>query len=75
MNIENIVKQLQPSDYSIEKDKITLLFNNEKMLILSDYRNKFMYSFFINRNMIGAGIADENEFVEQFRKYLEEGKD
>ena len=70
MNTENIIKELKPIDYFIEKSKITLLFNN-KILILNDLDDKFMYSFFINRNLISADIEDENEFITNFKKYLE----
>jgi hypothetical protein len=71
MNIENIIKELQPIDYFIEKSKITLLFNENKILILDDLDDKFMYSFFINSNLIAADFKDENEFITNFRKYLE----
>jgi len=71
MNTENIIKELQPIDYFIEKSKITLLFNENKILMLNDLDYKFMYSFFINKNLIAADIADENEFITSFKKYLE----
>jgi hypothetical protein len=71
MNTENIIKELQPIDYFIEKSKITLLFNENKILMLNDLYDKFMYSFFINKNLIAADIADENEFITNFKKYLE----
>jgi len=71
MNTENIITELKPIDYFIEKSKITLLFDENKILILDDLDNKFMYSFFINRNLIAADIADENEFIANFKKYLE----
>ena len=70
MNIENIIKQLKPIDYFIEKSKITLLFNDNKILILNDLNDKFMYSFFINKNLIDADIANEKEFIKNFKKYL-----
>ena len=71
MNTENIIKELKPIDYFIEKSKITLLFNDNKILMLNDLDEKFMYSFFINKNLIAADIADENEFITSFKKYLE----
>lgn len=71
MNTENIIKELKPIDYFIEKSKITLLFNDDKTLMLNDLDEKFMYSFFINKNLIDADIADENEFITNFKKYLE----
>lgn len=71
MNTENIITELKPIDYFIEKSKITLLFDENKILILDDLDNKFMYSFFINRNLIAADVADENEFIANFKKYLE----
>jgi hypothetical protein len=71
MNTENIIKELQPIDYFIEKSKITLLFNENKILMLNDLDDKFMYSFFIDKNLIASDIADENEFITNFKKYLE----
>lgn len=71
MNTENIIKELKPIDYFIEKRTTTLLFNDSKILILNDLDDKFMYSFFINKNLIAADIADENEFITNFKKYLE----
>ena len=71
MNTENIITELKPIDYFIEKSKITLLFDENKILILDDLDDKFMYSFFINRNLIAADIADGNEFIANFKKYLE----
>ena len=71
MNTENIIKELQPIDYFIEKSKITLLFDKNKILMLNNLDDKFMYSFFINKNLIAADIADENEFITNFKKYLE----
>lgn len=71
MNTENIIKELKPIDYFIEKSKITLLFNDNKILILNDLDDKFMYSFFINKKLINADIEDENEFITNFKKYLE----
>jgi len=71
MNTENIIKELQPIDYFIEKSTITLLFDENKILILNYLDDKFMYSFFIDKNLISADIADENEFITNFKKYLE----
>ena len=70
MNTENIIKELQPIDYFIEERTTTLLFNDDKILVLNDLDDKFMYSFFINKNLIAADIADENEFIVNFKKYL-----
>ena len=71
MNTENIIKKLEPIDYFIEKHKITLLFADNKILMLNDLEDKFMYSFFINKNLIASDIIDENEFIENLKNYLE----
>ena len=71
MNTENIIKELKPLDYVIEEKTITLLFNDNKILILNDFDDKIMFSFFIDRKLIGANIEDENEFITNFKKYLE----
>jgi hypothetical protein len=71
MNTENIINELKPIDYFIEKNKITLLFGENKILILDDLDDKFMYSFFIDKNLIAADIVDENEFITNFKKYLD----
>lgn len=47
MNTENIINELKPIDYFIEKNKITLLFGENKILILDDLDDKFMYSFLL----------------------------
>ena len=36
MNTENIIKDLKPLDYVIEEKTITLLFNDNKILILNN---------------------------------------
>ena len=69
--IENIIKDLKPLDYVIEEKTITLLFNDNKILILNDFDDKIMFSFFIDRKLIGANIEDENVFIPKFKKYLE----
>jgi hypothetical protein len=71
MNTENIINELRPIDYFIENSKITLLFNDNKILILNDLDDKFMYSFFINKIFIASDIVYENEFIMNFKKYLE----
>lgn len=73
MNTENIINELKPIDYFIERNKITLLFGENKILILDDLDDlddKFMYSFFIDKNLIAADTVDENEFITNFKKYL-----
>ena len=62
MNTENIISEFKPIDYFIEKNKITLLFSEN---------DKFMYSFFIDKNLITSDIVDENEFIVNFKKYLD----
>jgi hypothetical protein len=49
------------------KRTTTLLFNDSKILILNDLDDEFMYSFFINKNLIATDIADENEFIANFK--------
>jgi hypothetical protein len=71
MNTQKIINELKPIDYFIEKSKITLLFNDNKILMLNDLNDNFMYSFFIDRNLIASDITDENEFITNFKKYLE----
>jgi hypothetical protein len=71
MNTEDIINKLKPIDYFIEKNRITLLFGENKILILNDLDDEFMYSFFIDKNLISADIIDENEFITNFKKYLE----
>ncbi len=71
MNTENIISEFKPIDYFIEKNKITLLFSENKILILNDLDDKFMYSFFIDKNLITSDIVDENEFIVNFKKYLD----
>jgi len=71
MNTENKINELKPIDYFIEKNKITLLFGENKILILDYLDDKFMYSFFIDKNLIAADNVDENEFITNFKKYLD----
>ena len=71
MNTENIISEFKPIDYFIEKNKITLLFSENKILILNDLDDKFMYSFFIDKNLITSDIVDESEFITNFKKYLD----
>lgn len=71
MNTEKIITELNPIDYLIEYKKITLLFNNNKILILSDFKNKIMFTFFSNRMLISAKIARESKVIRNFKKYLE----
>jgi len=71
MNTENIISEFKPIDYFIEKNKITLLFSENKILILNDLDDKFMYSFFIDKNLIASDIVDESEFITNFKKYLD----
>lgn len=71
MNIKKIIKKLTPLDYFIEKTKLTLLFNENRILILSDFDDKIMYCLFINRYLIASNIEDENIFIIKFKKYLE----
>jgi hypothetical protein len=71
MNTEKIITELSPIDYLIEYKKITLLFNNNKILILSDFKNKIMFTFFSNRMLISAKIARESKVIRNFKKYLE----
>mgnify|MGYP006057225851 FL=1 len=71
MNTENIISEFKPIDYFIEKNKITLLFSENKILILNDLDDKFMYSFFFDKNLITSDIVDENEFIVNFKKYLD----
>ena len=59
MNTENIISEFKPIDYFIEKNKITLLFSENKILILDDLDDlddKFMYSFFIDKKCDIAGL-------------------
>ena len=72
MNIENIIKELNPIDYFIEKEKITLLFDSKHILILNNFDDKIMFSFFINRILMAADVQDENIFIKNFKKYLED---
>ena len=51
MNTENIINDLKPLDYVIEEKTITLLFNDNKILILNDFDDKIMFSFFIDRKL------------------------
>lgn len=71
MNTENIISEFKPIDYFIEKNKITLLFSENKILIINDLDDKFMYSFFIDKNLIASDIVDESEFITNFKKYLD----
>lgn len=71
MDFENIINELSPIDFHIEKGKITLLFSENKILILNDLEDDFMYSFFINKNLIASNIIDKKEFITNFKKYLE----
>lgn len=71
MNTENIIKELKPIDYVIEEKTITLLFDENKILILSDFDDKIMFSFFINRCLIGANVEEENVFIQKFKKYIQ----
>jgi hypothetical protein len=48
------------------KRTTTLLFNDSKILILNDLDDEFVF-FFINKNLIATDIADENEFVANFK--------
>jgi hypothetical protein len=48
----------------LKKNNITI--NDSKILILNDLDDEFMYSFFIN-NLIATDIADENEFIANFK--------
>jgi hypothetical protein len=64
MNTENIIKELKPIDYF--KKKNNTLFNDSKILILNDLDDEFMF-FFINKNLIATDIADENEFIANFK--------
>jgi|TARA_R110000782_G_scaffold127625_1_gene219222 hypothetical protein len=61
-------------DVYLEKRKATLLFDDDKILILSngtEYEdNLVMYSFFINRKHISSGIKEIREFINSFEKYL-----
>jgi hypothetical protein len=71
MNTENIIRELNPIDYVIEDKKITLLFNDNKILILSDLEDKIMYSFFIDREHLSSNVEYEDIFIMNFKKYLE----
>lgn len=71
MNTEYIIKELYPIDHFIEKRKVTLLFNDNKMLILQDFgNNEILFSFFIDKNLISTDIEDEAVFITKFKKYL-----
>ena len=70
MNTENIISEFKPIDYFIEKNKITLLLGDNKILILDDLDDKVMYSFFIDKNHIASDTVDENESIKNFKKYL-----
>jgi hypothetical protein len=73
MNTENIIKELKPIDYVVEEKTIMLLFDKNKILILNNFDDKIMFSFFIDRNLIDANIEDENIFIPKFKKYIEAG--
>ena len=71
MNTENIIKELKPIDYFIEKSKMTLLFNEDKVLILQDFDDEIMFTFFINNKLIAGDVENESLFTANFKKYLE----
>lgn len=71
MNTKNIIKEFNPIDYHEEKRKITLVFNENKILMLNDFDDKIMYSFFVDRKLIASDVLNENEFIVKFKKYLE----
>ena len=74
MNIKNIITELEPLDYLIEKSKLTMIFNDSKILIIDDFDTQLMYSFFIKRQLISADLVNENVFIFKFKKYLKNGK-
>jgi hypothetical protein len=74
MNTQNIIKEFNPMDYFIEKSKLTLLFDKDRILIIDDFDDEIMFSFFINRQLIDANRENEDTFIQKFKKYLEVDK-
>lgn len=70
MKFKNIINELNPLDYFIESKKITMLFDRDVILILQDFDNQLMFTFFVNRKLISAGVETENKFIIKFKKYL-----
>gem|GEM_PF-4198116 len=69
--LEEKMKELRPIDYHREKKSITALFEGDKILIINMLElNKVIYSFFINRQLIGSGVDKPNKFFKSFKKYL-----
>lgn len=72
--IKDSINKLKYTDIYLEKRKVTLLFESDKILILSNGTesedNLVMYSFFINREHIISGIEDITKFIKNFNKYL-----
>ena len=50
--------------------KFIFEFENDKFLFLT-YNDIWIYSFFINKNLISSDIVVINEFIIDFIKYLE----
>ena len=65
--IENIVIP----EYKDMINIVETFYNENKILMLNDFDDKIMFSFFIDRKLIGANIEDENVFIPKFKKYLE----
>lgn len=70
MNIENIIKKLNPIYYLIDTINLTLLFDDNKIILLSDFNDKIMYSFFINKELIDCGLQYEKKLVKQLNRYF-----
>jgi len=71
MDVNKIISKLNPLDYNIETVNLTLLFHNNIILLLSDFDYEIMYTLFVNRNVIAVGLCNEDLFIINFKKYLE----
>lgn len=75
----NYISELRFNDVHLEYTKsellkITTIFNNNKMLIVSkdikDSDTNIIYSYFIDRKLIASDVAEIKEFTGKFKEYL-----
>ncbi|MBF6641800.1 hypothetical protein IVB69_09950 [Flavobacterium sp. J49] len=75
----NYISELRFNDVHLEFTKsellkITTIFNNNKMLIVSkdikDSDTDIIYSYFIDRKLIASDVAEIKEFTGKFKEYL-----
>lgn len=73
MDVEYIIRELEPLDYHKETKCLTLIFDKNRIIFLREWENEeLLWHVFENKQSIDAGVDEEERIIPILKRYLNE---